>query len=187
MKIVCLGDSITAGVLKKGENWPEILSGKGETSYINKGIRGDTSAGMLTRFFRDVVEERPSSVLMMGGGNDFIMGMSEECVRGNIMAMVHQAWFHKIYPAIGIPPLLEVSALSEEWRDFADFHMIAEKYRRQREWIYQFAKIFQADIVDFETAFERHAVGARVDYFVDGMHPNARGNEIMAEWVLMRK
>lgn len=187
MKIVCLGDSITAGNGEKEENWVTMLSKNAETSYINKGIRGDTSGGMLARFKYDVVEEVPGAVLIMGGGNDFIMGMDEESVRGNLMAMVHQAWFHKIYPAIGIPPFFHVASIKPEWRAFADFEQVAEKCRRQREWVYQFAKLFQADVVDFETAFEQNANGARADYLPDGIHPNEKGNRIMADWILRKK
>lgn len=186
MKIVCLGDSITAGLGKKKEHWIEILKNETAVSYINKGICGDTSGGMLTRFYRDVVEEKPASVIIMGGFNDFIAGSEEGGVRANFMAMVHQAWFHRIFPVVGIPPLFDLPSVRSDWAGFTDFNRVLECCTRQRVWLYQFAKLFRADVIDFEQAFLQQAEGNRAGYFSDGIHPNTKGNRIMAEWILSR-
>lgn len=39
-------------------------------SVQNRGIGGDTSAGMLSRLYFDVVQQRPDIVIFMGGTND---------------------------------------------------------------------------------------------------------------------
>ncbi len=76
--IVCLGDSITAGYgLRAGENWTDLLQKKHpEIRLINRGISGDTTSGMLARFKRDVIREKPDDVMIFGGLNDFFMEAS---------------------------------------------------------------------------------------------------------------
>ena len=95
MKIVCLGDSLTYGYgVPRKDTWISLLNKRGTDNYINKGINGDTSGGMLARFNSDVVEEKPKMVFIMGGINDFILGSGLESVKTNIMAIVHQAYHH---------------------------------------------------------------------------------------------
>ena len=94
MKIVCLGDSLTAGMDREADShWLNILKREAVHTYINKGICGDTTSGMLARFYRDVVEEGAKCVILMGGGNDFIVGADVGSVQSNMMALVHQAFF----------------------------------------------------------------------------------------------
>ncbi len=59
--IVFLGDSLTAGA-----RWPEVFPGR---PVRNRGIRGDTSTGVLGRL-GPIVKGRPSQILLMVGTND---------------------------------------------------------------------------------------------------------------------
>src|SRR5262245_39853799 len=62
--IVCLGDSITAGVGSgPGEAYPELLAAKLGTQVINEGISGDTTAGGLARV-DDVLAKDPWLVIV---------------------------------------------------------------------------------------------------------------------------
>lgn len=78
LTIVCLGDSITgAPDLAHYLKWPHILdlmieahSGVGQARVVNRGIGGDTTAGMLARLDREVLGERPGLVILLAGGND---------------------------------------------------------------------------------------------------------------------
>ncbi|MCG8484577.1 MAG: GDSL-type esterase/lipase family protein [Clostridia bacterium] len=79
MKIVCIGDSLTSGYgVKKSEAWTSIVEEKYGIEMINKGISGDTTTGMLARFYKDVVEHKPMYVMLMGGINDLEMGRTLE-------------------------------------------------------------------------------------------------------------
>ena len=62
--IVMLGNSLT----ERGF-WAEYFQGK---RVLNRGIGGDCISGMITRFGRDVLNERPDRVLIMGGANDLL-------------------------------------------------------------------------------------------------------------------
>ena len=64
MKIICLGDSLTAGCgLRRGENWVELLREQTGDEWINAGVCGDTSTGILVRLQTEVLPQRPDEGL----------------------------------------------------------------------------------------------------------------------------
>ena len=92
MKVVCLGDSLTYGYgVPRKDCWASLTAARTGHTLVNRGVNGDTTGGMLARFGRDVLEERPQRVLLMGGANDIIYGGSDAPARLNLMAMVRQA------------------------------------------------------------------------------------------------
>jgi len=185
MKLICLGDSLTAGLKQNDTNhWVHIAEQETGDTYINKGICGDTTGGMLARFYRDVVEEHGKVVLIMGGMNDFISGDLPGHVKSNIMAMVHQAWFYQIKPIVGIPMFFDKDSLPKDWVAFTDFSYILEVYKRLRHWLHHFSQVFHTEIIDFETGFEQLAKRPRHEYFADGLHPNDKGSLLMADWLV---
>ena len=75
MKMVCIGDSLTAGHgVSNHECFVSILREKFQINVLNKGVNGDTTAGILSRSYRDVIQNNPSHVLIMVGCNDFMSG-----------------------------------------------------------------------------------------------------------------
>ena len=67
MKIVCIGDSITFGYgVQSNENWINILNDKLNITFINRGLNGDTSSGMLFRSYEDIIKLKPNGVIIMG-------------------------------------------------------------------------------------------------------------------------
>lgn len=184
MKIVCIGDSLTYGYgVPRRDNWVSLLNKDGQVRYVNKGINGDTSGGMLARFHSDVVAEKPRMVIIMGGINDFIMGANIETVKTNIMAMVHQSHYHLIIPVIGIPLRSDDRNIRDDWAEFTDFREVAEKIKLLRSWIYDFSKVFHAEYLDFYCDFESVTQGDYGDYFIDGLHPDKKGHKIISEIV----
>lgn len=69
MKLVCIGDSITAAQhLDEGEaGWPSLLTGF--EVYV-AGVPGDTTRLALERFPRDVQSREPDLVVIQFGHND---------------------------------------------------------------------------------------------------------------------
>ncbi|MDR1160507.1 MAG: GDSL-type esterase/lipase family protein, partial [Syntrophomonadaceae bacterium] len=68
MKIVCIGDSITWGFPFGPEySWVYQLEKSLEAEVINEGINGNTTSQMWRRFEHDVIKQRPSHVIIMGG------------------------------------------------------------------------------------------------------------------------
>jgi len=77
--VVMLGDSITEGV-----DWRELFP---EVRILNRGIAGDTSAGVLNRL-DEVIGRRPKTVFLMIGSNDLQMGLPASAVNANIRSIV---------------------------------------------------------------------------------------------------
>ena len=89
-KIVFIGNSIVAGYpWGKSKSFTGVLrrmlkdgvDGSGESiafakgtgfDIINKGVNGDTTAGITARFEQDVLLHRPDMVFFLTGANDFI-------------------------------------------------------------------------------------------------------------------
>lgn len=68
MRVVCIGDSITAGqYVDFAVAWPSLLSG---FEVIPRGVSGETTRQGLERFPRDVQEREPDVVLIQYGLND---------------------------------------------------------------------------------------------------------------------
>ncbi|MFP3156266.1 GDSL-type esterase/lipase family protein [Lachnospiraceae bacterium ZAX-1] len=185
MKHIFLGDSITKGAIPKKEDvWIHLISNMHpENEYVNKGIAGDTTAGMLSRFYRDVVEEGGRCVVIMGGLNDLFAGADSGLVNSNLMALVHQAYFYSIKPILCIPPIPIPKMIKTEWSEFADCQKVVDECMGLRRWLTLFSRTFGTFVIDFEEGFKVLGEEEKKNYFIDGIHPNEKGNEIMARWI----
>ena len=67
---------------------PGFFSGNG---YVDKGISGQNTAQMLSRFQKDVIDLNPRVVVIMGGTNDLAQGVTKEQILANISAMAEMA------------------------------------------------------------------------------------------------
>jgi lysophospholipase L1-like esterase len=182
MKIVCLGDSLTYGFgARRSLVWTKIAQDKLGMEIINEGICGDTTSGMMGRFYNAVYAKSPAAVLIMGGVNDFIVGADMGIVKSNIMSMAHQAVAKYIDPIIGIPTKIDAEKVRNDWAEFADFNKVAEELAEYREWIKKFCNTFNFKYIDFYSEFENKAGAEARNLYVDGLHFNEEGNQIMAE------
>ena len=125
---------------------------------------------------------RPAAVLFMGGANDIMFEGSSGPARANMAAMVHESLGRGITPLVGIP-LPFIPPIREDWASLTDFVKAAAEYDEYAQWLLRFCAVFQVRVVDFRAAFAEHlrrAGDAAEGYFVDGLHPNARGHAVMA-------
>lgn len=183
MKIVCIGDSFTKGFgVNKSECWFGLLEKSSSHIFINKGINGDTTGGMLARFRTDVIEEKPNYVLITGGINDFISGGDLSSVQPNIMSMVHQSFDNGILPILGIEPQCVPAAIRSDWASFTNFHDVYKKHEKFHMWLLDFGKTFGADCIDFYSEFLKIAVEKPLpEYFMDGLHFTKEGHRLIYE------
>lgn len=103
--IVCLGDSITAGVGSgPGEAYPDLLAARLGTEVVNAGVSGETAAEGLARVDQ-VLAENPWLVIVELGGNDILQRVppegTEQALRGILGRLV---------AARVVPVLVEVDA-----------------------------------------------------------------------------
>lgn len=183
MKYVCLGDSFTAGyTLPKSQCWVSLCH-REDDLFINRGIIGDTTGGMLSRLDNLILSERPDAIIIFGGINDFICGIQPEHVAANYMAMIHRAVYHRIKPIIGICPDFSPERIKPVWTDFADFDEVKEKHKWNRTRLLQMAEAFQLDILDLFLLAEDQ--DSDLDsLLLDGLHLNAKGNKLVSKRIL---
>ena len=96
MKVLALGDSLTAGYgLKQGEGFADQLQtafrkmGRPVT-VINGGVSGDTSAGGLSRIAW-ALADKPAIVILELGANDMLRAIDPENTRSNLAGIIEKA------------------------------------------------------------------------------------------------
>lgn len=182
MRIVCLGDSLTTGYKVRQKNaWVSILNQETSHTWINAGICGDTSVGMLVRLQTQALPEKPDMVLWMGGSNDIIITGDSNQAKNSLMAMIHQCREFGVVSIIGIP--MSIRSIPKRWREVSDIsniYRVSEEYVR---WLRKFATDISQCSVDFDAAFRD--VGCSTElYLDDGLHPSELGHRLMADTVI---
>ena len=182
MKIICLGDSLTAGCgLRRGENWVELLREQTGDEWINAGVCGDTSTGILVRLQTEVLPQRPDEVLLMGGDNDIMLTGSEEQAKTSLMAMLHQCAARGVKPVVGIP--FPIRNIPQRWQAVCDVENARSASLRYIRWLRALTDAISLRRVDFAAAFAAAPLPDEL-YQEDGMHPSAAGSRVMADAVL---
>ncbi len=184
MKILCIGDSLTFGFgVPRRDAWTALAQRELGVELVNRGIPGDTTAGMLARFVREAENVRPVLATIMGGLNDIFFGGDDGPARANIAAIIHQATSANIIPLLCTPAPVVVEAAREDWAGLVDFFAARETGREYAAWLRRFAATFNVPFLDFWEAFERRLNDSVGDagLYIDGLHPNAAGQALMAE------
>ncbi len=184
-KIVCHGDSLTEGAdLNPNFTWPLLVANQLGVKIINSGIGGDTSGGLLGRFYHDVVQHNPDMVLIMGGTNDLWWDLDVNLIQANIYAMTCQAEYHKIAPVVGLPLPLALGRVrrQEMMAPLGGWQNCVQKLAQLVEALATSARESDIATLDFYHLFLDAKNGVQEKYFLeDGLHPNKEGHLLMAE------
>ena len=173
-KLVCLGDSLTEGYgIESRHRWSDLLTKDLQIEIINKGISGDTTAGMLSRFHYDVIAHQPTHVIIMGGTNDLWQGLTDEQILSNIRTMTRHARFHNFEAIIGIPTPFFYDENMQE--DFSALEEFAERVATLQYKLKNFCKNDDRQFIDFTKNMLPQL------FLGDGLHPNEAGNKVMME------
>jgi lysophospholipase L1-like esterase len=183
--LVCHGDSLTAACeLDHRSIWPSLVENKLKINVINNGIGGDTTGGLLSRFYPEVVQHCPDVVLIMGGTNDLWWDLDIKMILANIFTMTCQAEHHDIVPLVGLPiPMVVEKAYKQ---DFAvpegGYDRCVEKLAALAKAVARSAKQNDIACLNFYHPFCDKFGNAMGTYFMDdGLHPNETGHRLMAE------
>jgi len=166
--VVFLGDSLTAGYgLPEEQAFPALLERRLIVSgvpvrVVNAGVSGDTTAGGLSRLSW-VLNQKPDVLVVGLGANDAMRGQPLENVEANLRAIVEGGL------ASGARVLLLGMRIPTNFGP--DYSLgFAAIYPRV-------AKSLGVELVPFLL----DGVGGHIDLNQpDGIHPNARGQEIVA-------
>ena len=168
--ILFLGDSITAGYgLDPDQAFPALIQEKIDSKgwnfkVVNAGQSGDTSAGGLNRLDW-LLKNRVDILILELGANDGLRGLPPETTKSNLQAIIERT--KAKYPEVKVivagmkvPPNL------------------GGDYGRKFEAVFvDLAKKNQAVLIPFVL---EGVGGSRELNLPDGVHPTAKGHEIVA-------
>ena len=161
--VVFIGDSITWQWTRDGFH-PIYFT---EHGYVNKGISGNTTVQMLSRFQADVVALDPYCVVIEGGTND-IAQRSDEAILSNLKQMVEQARAAGISVVLGsVPP-------SNSFPKLPDFRP-EDRIIGLNAMIKAYAAGQGIPYADYYAVLVDGQKGLRQEYQKDSIHPNAAG------------
>lgn len=171
-RVVFYGDSIT-DAWGRNHNGSVFFPGK---DYVNRGISGQTTAQMLVRFRQDVIDLKPTAVVILAGTNDIAGNTGESTpamIEDNLRSMTELA------KANGIKVVLAsvLPASDYPWRPGRE---PAPKIRALNAWLQQYASRVGATYLDYYSAMDDGQGGLPKRLSADGVHPNAAGYAIMA-------
>ncbi|MBC2396948.1 GDSL-type esterase/lipase family protein [Clostridium tetanomorphum] len=181
MNVVCLGDSLTYGYgVYPDENWCYIIKKHFNIDLVNKGVNGDTSAGMLFRSFSDIINISPSHAIIMGGTNDLLMGYSIDTIIDNMSSLLMEIKDKGIIPYLGIQPPTNEYLAKKFWDGTIDYSQVNNNISIYRNEMIKFTNKFNINYFDFYNEFINNI--RNLNYlFMDGIHPSKKGHELMAK------
>jgi lysophospholipase L1-like esterase len=155
--IVAFGDSLVYGTGSSGGGFVSLLEVRIGRPIENLGVPGDTTADGLARL-DDVLELRPSVVILLLGGNDFLRQVPREQTFANLATLIERL------QADGATVLL-AGVRGGLIRDnfAAGFEELAEAH----------GTAFVHDVLDDTLGVEA--------YMADQVHPNDRGYTVIAD------
>lgn len=168
-RIVFMGNSIT-------EDWKSLSPNFFlDNNYVNRGIGGETSTQMLLRFRSDVINLKPSAVVLLAGINDIaenqgpisipdiarnIFFMSQLASENNIKVILCSVLPAYDFPwRPGLNPKDKVISLND----------LIQKHAQEKSFEY----------VDYFSSMVDERKGLIKEYGNDEVHPNLEGYRVM--------
>ena len=165
---VFIGDSITQLWGQEKTGHPDFFS---KNNYVNKGISGNKTTDMLSRFQKDVIDLDPYCVVIEGGTND-IAAFTSENILDRLKKMAEMARKAHIDVIIGsVPPSNSFPKLP----DFRPEDRIIELNGMIKEW----AAGEGIPYADYYSVLVDEEKGLKKAYQRDTVHPNATGYTAM--------
>jgi lysophospholipase L1-like esterase len=169
-RVVFMGDSITDG-WKLSQYFP----GK---PYVNRGISGQTTPQMLSRWFEDVINLKPAAVLIYAGTNDIARNTGPqtlEMVEENFQAMTELAQLHGIKVILcAITPVSDYGP-----RKMTEGRPPSE-ILKLNAWLKAYAAKTHAVYADYFSALVDDKGMLKEVLSRDGLHPIDKGYELLA-------
>jgi acyl-CoA thioesterase-1 len=170
--LACYGDSITAGYGLQGEqSFPDALQrdlDRDHYRYLvkNQGVSGATTKDAVAGL-RTILALHPEVVLVEFGGNDGLRGLPLDQTRRNldqVLTTLENAHIKILLAGITLPPNYGqdyIGQFEQIFRDLAHKHHAA------------FVPMIYKDLVNVPGTIQP-----------DGIHPTAKGSEIIARTLL---
>lgn len=169
-RVVFIGNSITDG-------WPNAHPDFFKSNnYVGRGISGQTSPQLFSRFRQDVINLKPVAVLINIGTNDVAQNTgpyNEEFTLGNIMSMAELA------DANGIKVILSSVTPAGEYPWRKEIKDVPQKIMSLNAKIKAYAKEKGFSYIDYFSVMCDENNALKSNLGTDGVHPNEEGYKIM--------
>ena len=173
-RVVLMGDSITDN-LHNTQRFGPFFPGK---PYLNRGISGQVTGQMLLRFYQDVIVLQPKAVVIFGGTNDIggnIGPVPLEAIQNNLAAMADLATAHGIKVILAsLTPVCDIPGRGPMTPGRPPESIVA-----LNAWIRDYATSHKFVFLDYYSATVDSKGLFRTELTDDGLHPTAKGYEIM--------
>ncbi|UYJ16222.1 MAG: GDSL-type esterase/lipase family protein [Veillonellaceae bacterium] len=174
----CFGDSLTEGFgLRKGRYWLEIATREIHgIRFRNFGSCGSLSSDILQKaeFFLERAGSQ-DEIFIMGGTNDLLCRIRLSSLEKNMEGGIsHIA--ASLPLTIAIPPQVTRASVEAGWQSEFSYDANQEDYRTYISFLKELAQSLDVRVIDFSKV-----IPFDDDYYVDGVYPNEKGQELMAE------
>ncbi len=173
--VIFFGDSLTFGYgVAKKDSWVYKLIKEHSLSSLNKACNGDTTIGMLTRYYTDVITYNPSKIFIMGGTNDLLLGKSVASIIDNIKIMINDAININSKVIIGIPPKIIVEMANMCFSPSSFYDYAENELLNLKKELIKLCSNYQIPYINFyDLTVDKN------DIYLDGIHLSALGHELM--------
>lgn len=170
--LVCFGDSITAGYgLQTGQSYPDALQRDLDVKGYHYKVNNQGTSGATTKDavadIRSILLLHPEIVVVEFGGNDGLRGVPPDQTRRNldqVLTALEAAHIKILLAGITLPPNYGadyIHSFEQVFRDLAAKHHVT------------FVPMIYKDLINVQGAIQQ-----------DGIHPTAKGSEIIANTLL---
>lgn len=181
MNIVCIGDSLTYGYgVPKENSWIHLASKISNNTFINSGLNGDTTSGMVFRLEEDLIDLKPDKAFIMGGTNDFLMGYKLENTIENINLMINECINNNIIPYIGIQMKVDTKLAKLYWSSYINYDEVNLKIENYRSYLINKCNYEKLVYFDFYDVFENNS---EKNLYLDGIHPTINAHKLMVSMI----
>jgi lysophospholipase L1-like esterase len=186
LRIVAMGDSTTAGTpaFKSPVEEPPLGAGDLTSQYaywlershpewdvLNRGVNGERSDQILSRFARDVIEAKPAIVVIIAGVNDVYQGRSVDHITERLDQMYARAAAAGIRVVAGTIIPYNTATADQNARMHAVNRWIAERAAADPN----------VELADTRAAVAAPGAPDRLADTPDQLHPGPAGYRRMAE------
>ncbi len=180
-RIHCFGDSLTAGYgALPGRGWVARVDGALDSiSLYNHGVCGAT-VGDISEDLRGLLglAEKGEGFFFMGGTNDILCGYRLDFLERKVSELLFEA-AEKVPLTIGIPPLATRESIATGWQSAYNFDANQEALSQYGDFLRTISKDLGLLSLDFSKAFPAEDI-----WYSDGLHPNGKGYEKMADMAI---
>lgn len=145
-------------------------------AYIDRGISGQISSQLLIRFRQDVIDLKPSAVIILAGSNDLAGSrghVNNETILNNVKSMAELARKNHIKVILcKYLPIYEYP-----WNKA--LKGAADQIISLNDAIVAYANEKNFTILDYFTPLVDEKNGQKAEFTTDGVHPNLAGYKVM--------